>query len=254
MSFMQGCCLARQRVANLGGRQYRNVYRRQFTNKSIMSGQEGSESKQGDVKISGQEVEVKLRIPDSASFAAVKSLLLPCFKTVHDQQNHFFDGKNGELSSQRIVLRIRFYNGDHKAVITCKGKQVLQDGIGRAPEEEEEIDVELARKCLEDPNTLLTTEQGSTLLKKLKDEIEFSDGLAYLGGFDNQRTVYNWRGYTLEADETSYPWGTLFEIECETENPEELKGELETFLSNNYIPFSDTKKSKFANFKDKTLE
>lgn len=205
------------------------------------------------VHIQGQEVEVKLRIPDSASFAAVKSLLLPSFKTVHDQENHFFDGAKGELSSQRIVLRIRFYDGDQKAVITCKGKQVLENGIGRAPEEEEDIDIDLARSCLEDPNVLLTNEE-SALMKKLKDEMTFPDGLTHLGGFDNKRFVYNWRGYTLEADQTSYPWGSMFEIECETEEPEELKATLETFLSDNYIPFSDSKKSKFANFMDKTLE
>lgn len=249
-----GLCFGRWKVATQSGHFRR--YRR-FTKHSVMAStntqEEGGKEEEGGVQISGQEVEVKLRIPDSASFAAVKSLLLPCFKTIHDQENHFFDGANQELSSQKVVLRIRFYNGDHKAVITCKGKQVLQGGIGRAPEEEEEIDVELAKKCLDDPNLLLTYEE-SPLMKKLKDEMTFSNGITHLGGFDNKRTVYGWRGYTLEADETSYPWGSLFEIECETENPEELKTMLETFLSDHHIPFSDSTKSKFANFKDKTLE
>lgn len=251
---MQGLCLGRWKVASLSGHYLSNRYR-QFKKRSVMASTSTQDKggKEGGVQISGQEVEVKLRIPDSASFAAVKSLLLPCFKTIHEQENHFFDGANEELSSQKVVLRIRFYNGDHKAVITCKGKQVLQDGIGRAPEEEEEIDVQLARNCLEDPNLLLTYE-NSALMKKLKDEMKFSNGLTHLGGFDNKRTVYGWRGYTLEADETSYPWGSLFEIECETENPEELKTILETFLFDHHIPFSDSTKSKFANFKDKTLE
>lgn len=208
---------------------------------------------EGGLQIKGEEVEVKLRIPDSASFAAAKSLFLPSFKNVLNQENHFFDGSNEELSSQKVVLRIRFYNSDQKAIITCKGKQVLKDGIGRAPEEEEEIDVQIARSFVQDPDAMLLYDD-SNLIRKLKGEFEFKDGLKYLGGFDNQRSVYEWRGYSLELDLTSYPWGCLHEIECETNKPEDLKQILEKLLAEQCIPFSDAKKSKFANFKDQTLE
>lgn len=37
-----------------------------------------------------------------------------------------------------------------------------------------------------------------------------------LGGFDNTRQEVSWQGFTLELDETSYPWGTLYELEAET--------------------------------------
>jgi hypothetical protein len=46
-----------------------------------------------------------------------------------------------------------------------------------------------------------------------------------LGGFDNLRREFSWaphggpeggRGFTLELDATTYPWGTLYELECET--------------------------------------
>lgn len=40
--------------------------------------------------------------------------------------------------------------------------------------------------------------------------------LVCLGGFKNQREVFEWEGQTLELDETQYEWGTLYEIECET--------------------------------------
>lgn len=125
------------------------------------------------------------------------------------QENFFFDGAAQELTSNRVVLRVRFYNRDAKAVITVKasgrmewrqrteraqggrqhacagcsecaaagshscpapppgspscrppaslprpprrlqGKQVLKDGIGRAPEEEEGVDPALARQFLQ---------------------------------------------------------------------------------------------------------
>lgn len=213
---------------------------------------QGEEAEKKKNVISGEEVEVKLRIPDSASFAAVQSLLLPSFKAIHEQENHFFDGAKGELSAEKVVLRVRFYGGDRRAVITCKGKQVLENGVGRAPEEEEEIEVAVAREFLKDPSTLVNHE--STLMNKLKEEFKFPEGLTYLGGFDNRRSVYEWRGYTLEVDLTSYPWGSLYEIECETQEPDVLKAQLEQLLSENAIPFSNATKSKFANFKDKTLE
>jgi adenylate cyclase class IV len=43
-------------------------------------------------------------------------------KRVWEQENFFFDGKQGELSSQRHVLRVRIYNGTEKAIITIKGQ------------------------------------------------------------------------------------------------------------------------------------
>jgi uncharacterized protein YjbK len=40
--------------------------------------------------------------------------------------------------------------------------------------------------------------------------------LVCLGGFNNTRHEIAWQGFTLELDETTYPWGTLFELEAET--------------------------------------
>lgn len=45
--------------------------------------------------------------------------------------------------------------------------------------------------------------------------------LECLGGFDNLRREFAWAPpgggkFTLELDATSYPWGTLYELECET--------------------------------------
>jgi hypothetical protein len=40
--------------------------------------------------------------------------------------------------------------------------------------------------------------------------------LVCLGGFDNTRQEVSWEGFTLELDETKYPWGTLYELEAET--------------------------------------
>jgi hypothetical protein len=40
--------------------------------------------------------------------------------------------------------------------------------------------------------------------------------LVSLGSFANTRQECTWRGFTLELDETRYPWGCLHELEAET--------------------------------------
>jgi uncharacterized protein YjbK len=40
--------------------------------------------------------------------------------------------------------------------------------------------------------------------------------LVCMGGFNNTRQEVSWKGFTLELDETKYPWGTLYELEAET--------------------------------------
>ena len=51
-----------------------------------------------------------------------------------------------------------------------------------------------------------------------------------------------------------YDWGTNYELECETANPDVLKPKLEAMLSNKNIPYKYSTVSKFANFRNKTLE
>ena len=56
----------------------------------------------------------------------------------------------------------------------------------------------------------------------LVDKVAAAYGVAAfeaLGGFKNVRDVFTWEGHALELDETQYDWGTLYELECETEEP-----------------------------------
>jgi len=66
------------------------------------------------------EVEVKLRLADAVAHAKLAEALQPGYRTTHQQENFFFDGSQQELSSRRVVLRVRFYDTDKKAVITVK--------------------------------------------------------------------------------------------------------------------------------------
>ena len=106
------------------------------------------------------EVEVKLRLKTAEDHAKACDLFAAseAHKAKYFQENFFFDGSNGELSSKRVVLRVRFYNMDEKCVITVKGKAVLENGIGKASEVEEAIDPMLGRSFVEDPHLMLTSD------------------------------------------------------------------------------------------------
>eukprot|EP00878_Enallax_costatus_P005718 GHUV01005996.1.p1 GENE.GHUV01005996.1~~GHUV01005996.1.p1 ORF type:complete len:199 (+),score=59.12 GHUV01005996.1:362-958(+) len=196
------------------------------------------------------EVEVKLRLASADAHKKLQDLLASGRVATHQQENFFFDGPNRELNSKRVVLRLRFYDTDKKAEITLKGKQILVDGIGRASEVNEVVDAVTARKYLAQPSDML--QLPSELLQNMAKQFEVSS-LICLGGFNNSRQEIQWHGFTLELDETTYPWGTLYELEAETDKPEDLRHQLEEFLKTHEVQYSYSTTSKFANFINKTL-
>ncbi|KAK9076753.1 hypothetical protein SSX86_005087 [Deinandra increscens subsp. villosa] len=202
------------------------------------------------------EVEVKLRLPDSETYKTLISHLSPFHIRTHNQHNNFFDGVSGQLSAHRAVLRIRFYNDQPatKCVLCLKAKAVLVDGISRVEEDEEEIDPSIGRECLADPKRLGVLAESSRIMKRVKDEF-FDDELQFvcLGGFKNLRNVYDWKGLMIEVDETSFEFGTLYEIECESSEPEKAKELIQEFLKENGVSYSDSVASKFAIFRSGKL-
>lgn len=77
---------------------------------------------------------MKIRLADAAAHQKVADLLAASHQVTHLQENVFFDGAAQQLSSARMVLRLRFYNGDERCVVTLKGKAVIIDGISRGSE------------------------------------------------------------------------------------------------------------------------
>ncbi|KAM3337174.1 triphosphate tunnel metalloenzyme 3 isoform X2 [Capsicum galapagoense] len=231
------------------------------------------------------EVEVKLRLPDSTAHQKVLSLLSPYHKKTHHQLNTFFDGAAGELSSQRAVLRLRFYENlkgkrviadsltpveeeskigyesvsdpskrakeeeNVKCMVCIKGKAVIVNGVSRVEEDEEELDSKIGYEFVDHPRKL-TEVENSRVLKRAKEEFQVGEGgFIGLGGFRNARNVFEWNGVVLEVDETKYDFGTCYEIECESSEPEKVKEMIETLLKENGIDYSYSKVSKFATFR-----
>ncbi|GLI68132.1 hypothetical protein VaNZ11_012451 [Volvox africanus] len=200
-------------------------------------------------EVKPMEIEIKIRLPDRAAYDKVAAALEQGRTASYAQANYFFDGPNRELNSRRVVLRLRTYNGDEKATITLKGKQILENGIGRASEVEEGVDSTAAPRYLAEPTSML---QELPLIKTTAEKFGL-ESLVSLGGFRNQRVCYTWEGHVLELDETAFDHGTLYEIECETNHPEILRDRLESFLSSLGVSYSYSQTSKFANFINKTL-
>jgi hypothetical protein len=79
--------------------------------------------------------------------------------------------------------------------------------------------------------------------------------LVCLGGFRNTRTEFEWRApggatsgppLVLELDETAFEHGTLYELECETSEPETAKAALEALLAARGIGYAYSATSKFG--------
>ncbi|KAL2329642.1 hypothetical protein Fmac_017223 [Flemingia macrophylla] len=204
--------------------------------------------------IENMEVEIKLRLPDSSTHQKLANVLAPFHTKTTIQENVFFDGANRELTSKLAVLRLRF-EGMEKCVISLKAKPVIGGGISRVEEEEEAFDPSLGRACIAEPWRLLAVE-SSEVVKRLRDEYGVGvggSGVVCLGGFRNVRAVHAWRGLKLELDETNYDFGTCYELECETRDPDRDKALLQDFLRENGIDFSYSNVNKFAVFQSRNL-
>ncbi|KAJ4851658.1 hypothetical protein Tsubulata_014481 [Turnera subulata] len=196
------------------------------------------------------EVEVKLRLPDSTSHQKLSSLLSPYHTKTLLQENIFFDTKDSKLAGNRSALRLRFYNLDSRCVLSLKAKPIVTNGISRVEEQEEALDPQVGRLCVSNPERLALLE-GSGIMERVKREI--GGGLVCLGGFKNVRQVFVWKGLELEVDETVYDFGTSYEIECESKEPERDKRLIEELLRDNGIEFSYSDVNKFAVFRSGKL-
>lgn len=197
------------------------------------------------------EVEVKLRLPDAAAHQLLSDALASHHVRTHLQENLFFDTPAAALASRFAALRLRFYNSDARCVVSLKARATLSNGVSRVEEDEEDIDPALGRACVAEPWRLpaVTT---SRIVGRVREEFGVGDGegsLVCLGGFRNVRAVYEWEGLVLELDETHYSFGTSYELECETAEPERVKGLLEEFLTKNGVPYTYSQSSKFAVFR-----
>ncbi|CAM6099877.1 unnamed protein product [Calypogeia fissa] len=197
------------------------------------------------------KIEVKLKLSGLEAHEKVATVLKPYHSVAHMQENFFFDGANKELSSRKSVLRLRFYDVDKQCVVTYKGEAVIESGISRGEEFEEEINVVVGRDYVANPKNMLIT--NCQLIKMVVSKFGVKDFVC-LGGFRNIRNVYKWEGLKVELDETQFDFGTAYEVECEDTDPERVRKVLGNLLESNGIEYTYSTKSKFALFRSGKLD
>ncbi|KAI3673730.1 hypothetical protein L6452_39858 [Arctium lappa] len=197
------------------------------------------------------EIEVKLRLPDSAAHQKLSDVLSPHHTKTHLQQNLFFDTPTLTLATDHLAaLRLRFHDLDSHSLLTLKSTPTTSNGITRVHESEHPLVPAIARACAVEPSRFADIAGDSGILTRVAGEfgVDLRE-LVCLGGFRNVRAVYDWNGLKLELDETMFEFGVNYEIECESDDPDEAKLKIEELLNSNGIGFSYSEVSKFAIFR-----
>jgi adenylate cyclase class IV len=214
------------------------------------------------------EVEIKLRLPDAAAHRRLSSFLAPRLVRTHAQRNLFFDAAARTLAAATAALRVRLYadgdgdgggggggDGDRappsRAVLALKRRPRLDAGVSRVEEVEEPLDPALALACAADPARLGGVD--SPIVRLVAAEYGVGGAAApfvCLGGFRNTRAVYELEdeGLVLELDETRFDFGTSYELECETPEPDRVKEVLERLLTVAGVPYEYSRSNKFGCF------
>ncbi|KNE61434.1 hypothetical protein AMAG_18626 [Allomyces macrogynus ATCC 38327] len=208
------------------------------------------------------EVEIKLRLPARAALDALRDSLVQAGHTLHaprQQTNRFFDTVDRDLERQRIVVRLRSAttnDSDAPTWILCvKGNAVLRDGVSRVEENEVALDAALAESLAADPTLFLslagrvTDTTAAALIRRVVSMVPTGSKWMLAGTFTTTRTPASWiEGLTLELDECSFPGraNALYEVECETADPDRIKPLLEAWLADRGISFAESTENKYV--------
>ncbi|KAJ3375303.1 hypothetical protein GGF31_004421 [Allomyces arbusculus] len=208
------------------------------------------------------EVEIKLRLPTRAALGALRDSLAQAGHDLHaprQQTNRFIDTVDRDLERQRTVVRLRSATTGHNDapswILCVKGNAVLRDGVSRVEENEVALDATLAESLVADPTPFptladrVTNATVATLIRRVVSMVPTGSKWMLAGTFTTTRTPVSWiEGLTLELDECSFP-GTadaLYEVECETADPDRIKPLLAAWLTDHGISFTESTENKYV--------
>ncbi|EGF79855.1 hypothetical protein BATDEDRAFT_89034 [Batrachochytrium dendrobatidis JAM81] len=208
------------------------------------------------------EIELKLRLESKQVHTAVIDLFHELsseatFLGTDSQENYFLDGPSRDFEKIRRTFRLRRNQRwdpvsdtkTPKSVVTLKGKGRINSGVSINEELEEPIQDELLDQLVENPSMFPQLAHKHKLFQVVFDEHPEATALQVIGSFKTLRTMFEWKNLKLEIDETTYAFGTAFEIEVETEDFQRAKDLLLPFLTSKGIAYGYSQRSKFANMK-----
>ena len=167
------------------------------------------------------EQEIKIALPDRAAFdAVVRAFAAESRQPLRlvEQTNHYFDTADLQLAKALVMLRVRQAD---RAVVTLKSGTQISDGCFRSRELEGEIDATEVDRLVADPARLYGLDLAP--IETLRAEFGALP-LRLIGNLRTQRHVFDVDEYRVEADAMLFEdGGEEFEIEIESEQPEEAR-------------------------------
>jgi len=190
-----------------------------------------------------QEIEIKLRLEGRAQYDRLcREMGTPA--DAWEQINHYFRSEDGRIPGEEGVIRIRLERG--KAVFAVK-LGALKDGLASAEEYEEAW-----RGPLEEmpPPSTTMWDAGHSGLRALEQRFGKRFPLVCVGKMVNRRSLYRTaEGLCMEVDASRYPDGAEdYEVEVETDHPEQDRPLLEALLDQLGIRFVPQPATKYQRF------
>ena len=186
------------------------------------------------------EREIKIRILTKEGFDKMVSLLPQPYETA-ELVNYYFDTPGVDYGKAHCLLRLRHAKG--KYIVTFKRGHSLEEGYFQAFEEEKELSAAEAHDILTNPQKILTISQSIIPVMATEDPV------ALLGSAKTKRSKIKFSGYVIKMDEVLSPNGCEdYEIEVETEHPEEIKSHLLNLMNEHLIEYSMQIQTKYQRF------
>jgi len=196
------------------------------------------------------ETELKLVVANSTDFSSLLDAL-PEAESVVEQRNLYFVDPEGLLAKQRVMLRVReevhMESGALlRVIVTSKRRLSRIAGVFVAEEDEAIWDKELWKDfCLRGEN--LAT-YAHDFMVRLREELGFKT-LRKEGMTVNIRHRVPVGPFVFELDQTTFPGGKVeYEVEVETEQPEEARQRLEALASQLGFTLETQVRGKYSRF------
>lgn len=188
------------------------------------------------------ENEIKLEVSSGEDFRRILEFFSAC-ATEESRDvlvNYYLDTENLALAKQLIMIRVR---SAKKNFLTFKNGTQIEDGYFRSTEIEVELDALQLDEALANPCVLF--EWNVEPIQELERQIGRVE-LELIGKLENERTRLRVDDHLVELDRMRFPdLSEEYEIELESERPEEAREWCLTRLSKLGVEVSPSTRTKF---------
>ncbi len=191
-----------------------------------------------------KEIEIKFRLEGKSNYEKLCQAMGPPIEE-REQVNHYFQSHDGLIPGDNGVIRIRVEAG--KPMFTVKLGGTLIGGVAVSQEYEEPWpDLVDEWSSLSDR----LWEVGHAGMEALEKEAGKRFNLVWVGQMSNNRKFYRLsEDLCLEVDASCYSNGKKdYEIEVETEKPDDVQEYLKTFLETMGVRYSLQTETKYQRF------